>query len=1278
MMRAFAVILLAGLVVASAPAQPTAGVAEDVLRQATINPDDLEHMLDMAPDDPAFRGRLLTQLADYHLNARDLDRYNAAIDRFLDNWPDPPADALAALGQAALIRNQMDTALAAFSEGGPDPKLQANDLATARFAAELAARFTPPEGALDEATAILETLAERFKAQRRGFAERAVLQRLYDLHPEPEARKPYLMRLSHLSIQYFRDVRTAGSLMVEWADHQKDPEQEAIYRHAAAICYYLAEDYGTARALLDALWMDAPDPILPRVGVADVLVKIRTADFDGALRVIDRQIQAGQPADVEAHLMALHAYVQTILGHTHEAVDAFTALLDTHPNARFTGTVKRILHALTEEPPLSVNTPAPAGATPNIVFISLDTVRPDFLGCYGGAATPAIDALAAAGTVFEQAYSTSSWTKAAHGSVFTGLSPYAHGAMGHRDALAAGAGLLQENLRDAGYTTAGAVSAPPLNRLYGFARGFDEYDDYTFDLDRTADLFQHGMDAKVRIHSGRTGSLITDAAVQALHRARRPGHPFFLFVNYFDAHHNYEPRMPYSMEVSKDYYGYHWGNVDELLMSPMPFEEMRPYVEIERLRALYAAEVREVDDEVARLVAHLKETGAYDNTIFVLFADHGEEFLEHDQLTHGKSLYEEVLRVPLILAGPGIEAGRRIDVPVSLVDIAPTVIALTGAPALRDCDAPSLLEPIPDRRIHAELDLPGYTLESMLQDGMKLIRNRGVASKKLYDLVADPAESHNLRATEAVRVAELTVELDRHVTDARMLGFRLAGGESTEARGPVESLEALEEQLRAMGYLSGDATSTTQPAAPAPTPGGIQVRSFYEQPPGTFNAILQNTGTRDAALGPASIALPGHGAPVHTWWIDIQPAILAPGAYGVLRYALKRAKDAPQAVELTFAGGGDPLALRTDAAAWHPQYLVVDREAGTLYCYLSNTGSETLVLNALQVDGVALQPVTDSDLLIPAGKHGLLVADSASLPDFTGYHAGILRHGDTFRAVTIYDAASAFHLGWEAAEEADFFECPTHKHGPFDQAAQKLLAFRAETTAVLPTLHLCRNRLPAGLGAFAPLAPRVLVNPAAANLRRGEADAWQGYDAALDLIGTRIAPGLYAAVLDDTAPTAGAYGALATPEDAVITLDDARAAAWLAIAAGAKGLVVRARENNPNGTDSFAQLLDEIRPHATLLAIGAPAELVQNDPGDGIIARTLRCGDRAVLLVVLREAAGAGPVDLVITHGLGAASLRVMSIGERETSATLNADARSATVTVPQPKRLEVFLISTN
>lgn len=1265
--------VILGLVVAvSVGAQPPAGVPVDVLQEATINPDDLARMLEAAPDDPAFRGRILTQIADYHLTAQSLDDYNQAVEDFLANWPEAPADSVAALGQAVLLRTQMTTALAVFSKDGPDPRLTANDLATARFAAELAASFTPRAEERDKAVFMLETLAERFKTQRRGYAERMVVQRLYDLHPEPEARKPYLMRLSHLSMQYFRDVATSARLVQEWADAQDDPEQRAIFEHAAAVCHYLNEDYGAARTILDRLFLEAPASILPRVGETDILVKVRTGEFDAAQQAITARIAEGQVPDIEAHFLALRAYIHAVQGQRADAVTAFDALLKTHPTSRFVGTVKRILHALTEEPPMPVATPTPAGASSNIVLISLDTIRPDFLGCYGGGTTPAIDALAASGTVFEKAYSTSSWTKAAHGSVFSGLLPYAHGAMGHRDALAAGTTLLQENLRDAGYTTAGVVSAPPLNRLYGFARGFDVYDDFTFDLDRTADLFRRGNAAKVKIHSGRTGSLVTDAAVQALRQVRQPGHPFLLFVNYFDAHHNYEPAMPYSLEASKDYYGYHWGDVDELQMADRPFEAMRPFVEAERLRTLYAAEVRMVDDQVARLVAQLKESGAYDNTIFVLFSDHGEEFLEHGYLTHGKSLYEEVLRVPLILAGPGIAAGARVDTPVSLTDIAPTLLAQVGAPALRDADVPTLFAPEIERTIQAQLELPGYRMESILRDGVKLIRDREGATKELFDLNDDPTEAQDLSDDRATRVAEMTVELDRVVTASRMLGFRLAGGTSTEARGPAESLDALEEQLRAMGYLSGEAQTRAEPEAPIVGGDDLVVADFYEQPPGTFNAILRNDGPRDATIAPTGLALPKHGAPVHTWWMDAQPKVLAPGAQGVLRFALMRAKDAPEAFALGLDGRERPLSLTTGPAAWLPRYGVVDADAGRIYFYLDNPGAAPIALDGFSLNGQRLEIIGETSALAPDATT-LVRAQTSAADTIPG--PAILSNADTARAVYLY-ATDTPRFAWEV-DDPGVFECPTHKHGPFEEAAQAIIEYRDAAADGSATVHFCRNRLPAGLAAFAGLTPRLWVNPVAANLARGTAEAWSGYNTALSVLGARSSHAVWTMVLDDSAPMLGGYGVSADADDPVIELDDARAVAYLALAAGAKGVVARARDEGSEGAAVLGALLEELAPLEPMIAVGAPADTLLQELPEGFVARVLQCADRGVLVAVLREGEAPAPLRIRVAAPEGTAYRDLQMLGADPGAPAPEVDLQTGTISLPAARRVTAFLLTT-
>jgi arylsulfatase A-like enzyme len=361
----------------------------------------------------------------------------------------------------------------------------------------------------------------------------------------------------------------------------------------------------------------------------------------------------------------------------------------------------------------------------NVLLISLDTVRRDALSTYGRvprhapdtATTPHIDRLAAAGVVLEDAYTTTSWTLPSHLGLFSGEPEVVHAVEQSFHRYQAPFPLLAELMREHGYSTAGFFSGPFLEPHFGFGRGFDRYeacygDPLRASSERTARLreerdatrargdaegfvkaYEAHEEAKQELaQRGRqdiSSSRVTDAAMAEIERASSAGQPFFVFAHYFDAHADYVP--PREHDCFDEEYT---GSIDSQKVSdegaaqaaasgaatgpPASWGTQR---DLEHLVALYEGELRWTDAEVGRLLTRLDELGLADNTLVVIVADHGEEFFEHGTLGHRSTLYEEVVRVPLILRLPGVlPAGERVGGVVSTVDVPATVLELTGLP----------------------------------------------------------------------------------------------------------------------------------------------------------------------------------------------------------------------------------------------------------------------------------------------------------------------------------------------------------------------------------------------------------------------------------------------------------------------------------------------------------------------------------------------------------------------------------------------------------------------
>lgn len=418
---------------------------------------------------------------------------------------------------------------------------------------------------------------------------------------------------------------------------------------------------------------------------------------------------------------------------------------------------------------------------PNILLISIDSLRADHLGAYGyrRATSPNIDAIARGGTAFETVISPTSWTLPAHMTMLTSLPPEKHGVITDRFRLAHDIETVPQRLHRAGYDTAGFVSATYLDGLFGFNRGFDVYDDYTI-------LRIAAEKSRTAVTSG----LVADRAVDWL-RHRKQTSPFFLFLHFYDVHYNYNPPARFARMFDSSYRGPVTGDINSL---PRDVKQR----DLAHLVALYDGEIAWVDANIGRVVAALDGMGVAKNTIIVITADHGEEFLDHGQCGHYKTLYDEVLRVPLIIRYPGhVAAGRRVEGQVRLMDIGPTVMALAGIRAPRTHDqtaARSLtcyVKPAPSARVPsfpAFGDLRGE-IASLRTGDAKLIRNLRTHQEEFYDLSRDPGERHDVRVNSD-KADELRAMLDRWRSSAN----------GTTA-GEIEIEDDEKESLRSLGYL---------------------------------------------------------------------------------------------------------------------------------------------------------------------------------------------------------------------------------------------------------------------------------------------------------------------------------------------------------------------------------------------------------------------------------------------------------------------------------------------
>ena len=427
---------------------------------------------------------------------------------------------------------------------------------------------------------------------------------------------------------------------------------------------------------------------------------------------------------------------------------------------------------------------------PNVLLIVLDTLRADHLTSYGYSrpTSPALDAFAREGVLFERAYSTASWTLASHATMFTARHLNEHRAAS--TPLDARYPTLAEYLAERGYATAGFVAnMGQTSRAAGVARGFQVYEDYFYGpletMQRTAMWAEVLGDPEVQ---ERSTDLEQEKDAAGVNRqflswleTRRPA-PFFAFLNYFDVHAPYKPRPPFSGRFTDD---------PPLLVEmrprlPGPVDRPRPRISGPINR--YDEEILALDTELGVLFERLRALGILDDTLVLITADHGEEFLEHDEDSHGKTLYKEVLHVPLIVRYPArVPTGARLAPVVSLQAIPATVLQLTGLESGSPFPGSPLTgywaereagEVVDDRGIaFSELDYhregKDVVAKSLVADDWHLIVYHD-GTTMLFNTDRDPREWDDLRGTEEGGrvVAELGARLEQFLPSEEWEQYR--------------------------------------------------------------------------------------------------------------------------------------------------------------------------------------------------------------------------------------------------------------------------------------------------------------------------------------------------------------------------------------------------------------------------------------------------------------------------------------------------------------------------
>ena len=430
---------------------------------------------------------------------------------------------------------------------------------------------------------------------------------------------------------------------------------------------------------------------------------------------------------------------------------------------------------------------------PDILLVTIDTLRADHCSAYGYGrpTTPRLDALAGAGVLFETAYAPMATTAPAHATMFTGLLPLWHGLVKNGYVLAPGHRRIAAALAEGGYRTGAVVGSFALDHRFGLATGFASYDDRFSGRDPSMTTPSWEGHA---VGGGAFDRRADETRERAVEWLRANGYldpgpargrpPFFLWVHFFDPHRPYDP--------------------------PAAHRELFPPAGRDPLDAEIAAydgEIHYADAQLGLLLDALRDAGRLERTLTMVTADHGEGLMQHGHMEHGLHIYEEAVRVPFVVHWPAALAARRLDGPVQLADVGPTLAAVAG---LSWTEAPgqgrSLSDVLrgradPDGRREVFLQRRRY--DAPLASGRvvkgqqyalragpwKYIESREEGTYELYDLGGDPREQTNLLSAAPAEASSLPGRLARFVRSAPAPAAQPAVGEE-EAR-----------KLRALGYV---------------------------------------------------------------------------------------------------------------------------------------------------------------------------------------------------------------------------------------------------------------------------------------------------------------------------------------------------------------------------------------------------------------------------------------------------------------------------------------------
>lgn len=442
---------------------------------------------------------------------------------------------------------------------------------------------------------------------------------------------------------------------------------------------------------------------------------------------------------------------------------------------------------------------------PNIVLITIDTLRADHCSMYGyqRPTTPEMDKWFAPGLIFDRAYSTTSKTASSTFSILTGMMPQDHGVRMQFQLLHPQLVTVAPLLAEKGYQTAGIVSTTILTReATGLDQQFEYYDDYVNERELNRNFYE------------RNAQNTNTAVLKWLNAFYDEERPFFLWVHYMDPHGPYTPPDDKPVTFTHDEPKY------------VELKKIPGYVRIDDSTNalmycdLYDEEIAYMDMHIGKLLGYMDEHGLLDNTYICMTADHGETLTEHESwFAHGYQVYEELIHVPLAIRGPGIAPGR-VATPVTLTSVAPTILRWAGLEPREGMDTIALGPEMPMRLIFAESDYggKGATQWRCVIDGdqkfkvaLKPTAGRELTHRRYYDLSDDPGERRPakfptdetvLQPLEAL-LAMIEADVDLGVelpTRYVMRGTQIRGPKEAPELPPDLDAKALD-ALRALGYL---------------------------------------------------------------------------------------------------------------------------------------------------------------------------------------------------------------------------------------------------------------------------------------------------------------------------------------------------------------------------------------------------------------------------------------------------------------------------------------------